>query len=245
MLSTVIKSELKNISRDKMYIFFFLFPIIMGLIGYFLIPYIEDSVAVGNPMPQIVAMFLILMTGYIFGAITGFTLLDDRDDNVLMSLKITPVSVKAYVVIKLIISYIFGVIATVLLVLTTNFLPGITFWSILLISLVGGLQAPGVALIVNSLANNKVSGFVVMKMSGLLLMVPVLAFFVQSWKEVFLVFAPGFWPARMIQIEMIEAGLIPQLEMNLTFVWYFIVGIAYNMLFLTLLLKVYAKKANI
>lgn len=228
-----------------MYIFFIFFPVIMGLIGYFLIPYIEDNVAPGNPAPQIVSMFLILITGYIFGAITGFTLLDDKDDNVLMSLKITPISVKAYVILKLIISYIFGFFAMLILVLVTDFLPGASFWSLLLISLVGALQGPAVALIVNSFAKNKVEGFVIMKLSGLLLIVPVLTFFIFNWKEVFLIIVPGFWPGRMIQMEMMELGMVPQVDVNFTFIIYFFIGVLYNLLFLSLLMKLYSKKTNL
>jgi fluoroquinolone transport system permease protein len=240
MFKTVLKAELRNITRDKMYIFFFIFPLILGIIGYFIIPYIEDSVAPGNPTPQIVAMFLILITGYIFGAVTGFTLLDDKDDNVLMSLKITPIDVKAYVALKLVVSYIFGFIATLLLTLVTDFLPNTSVWNILLIASVGALQGPGVALIVNSFARNKVEGFVIMKLSGLLLIVPVLTFFVATWKEVFLIFAPGFWPGRMIQME-----ILPTIDTNFTFIVYFILGVVYNLIFLTLLMKLYSKRANI
>jgi len=240
MFKTVLKSELKGIIRDRMNIFFVLFPIILGVIGYYIIPIIEDSVQPGNPTPQIVAMFMILMTSYIFGAITAFTLLDDRDDYVLMSLKITPISVRLYVVIKLVISYIFGFLATLLLTYATGFLPGTSFGNIILISLVGALQAPALALIVNSFARNKVEGFVIMKTSGLILILPVIAFFIQTWQEVFLIFSPGFWPARMIQME-----LLPTIDVNFTFMVYFFAGMIYNVLFSFLLMKLYTKKANI
>ena len=223
-----------------MNLFFVFFPVILGVIGYFIIPIVQDSVAPGNPTPQIVAMFLILITGYIFGAVTAFTLLDDRDDNVLMSLKITPISVRLYVVLKLIISYIFGIFATVLLIYATGFLPNASFGNIVMISLIGALQGPSVALIVNSFAKNKVEGFVIMKMSGLLLMIPVLVFFIFNWQEVFLIFAPGFWPGRLIQME-----LLPQYDVNFTFTVYFIIGILYNIFVSWLLFKLYAKKANI
>jgi len=223
-----------------MNLFFIFFPVILGGIGYFIIPIIQDSVQAGNPTPQIVAMFLILITGYIFGAVTAFTLLDDRDDNVLMSLKITPISVRLYVALKLIISYIFGIFATVLLIYATGFLPDTSFGNIVLISLIGALQGPSVALIVNSFAKNKVEGFVIMKLSGLLLIVPVLVFFVFNWKEVFLIFAPGFWPGRLIQME-----LLPQYDVNFTFIVYFVIGIIYNIFVSWLLFKLYAKKANI
>ena len=81
MLKTVIKAEIRNISRDRMYVFFFIYPIMLGVIGYFLIPYLRDVVAPGNLLPEIVAMLLILMTGFIFGALTAFTLLDFNSAN--------------------------------------------------------------------------------------------------------------------------------------------------------------------
>ncbi|MFP4478281.1 MAG: hypothetical protein ACLFPM_02465 [Candidatus Izemoplasmatales bacterium] len=240
MFKLILKAEIKNIFRDSMYLFFMIYPIILGVIGYFLIPYIETQVSETSLVPEITSMILILMTGFIFGALTAFTLLDDKDDFVLLSLKVTPISVKAYVMFKLMISFIFGLIATLVVIFTTNFLAGSSLWIILLISILGALQAPGVALIVNSFSTNKVEGFVIMKMSGLILVFPVLAFFIQSWQEVFLVFAPGFWSARLIQIE-----LIPTIDVNFTFMVYFILGVIYNLIFVTLFMKIYSKKSNL
>lgn len=240
MIGTVIKAELRNMVRDRMYLVFALYPILLGALGYYLVGYIEERVAPDNLTPEILAMFLILMTGYIYGALIAFTLLDDKDDLVLMSLKITPISVKSYVIVKLVVAFIFGFIATLVITLATGFLPDASFWSIILISIAGALQAPGVALIVNSFSRNKVEGFVVMKMSGLILMLPVIAFFVMDWQEVFLVFAPGFWPARMIQIE-----LLPEFKTNFNYSVYFILGVIYNMLFLTMFMKIYAKRSNL
>ena len=79
-----------------------------------------------------------------------------------------------------------------------------------------------------------------MKASGMLLMIPVLVFFVQTWKEVFLVFVPGFWPARLIQME-----LMPQIDVNFTFIVYFIIGVVYNIAFAALLMKFYSKRSNL
>lgn len=223
-----------------MYLFFIIYPIILGVVGFYLIPYLDSQVSETSLVPEIVSMIFILMTGFIFGALTAFTLLDDKDDNVLMSLKVTPISVKAYVLVKLSISFIFGFIATLVIILTTNFLPGASIFTILLISILGALQAPGVALIVNSFSTNKVEGFVIMKMSALILAFPVIAFFVQSWQEVFLVFAPGFWPARLIQME-----LLPQINVNFTFTIYFIIGVIYNMIFVYIFMKLYSRKSNL
>lgn len=237
MIVTVIKAELRNMLRDKMYIFFALYPVILAFAGHYLVEYINDT-APGSPWANILAMMFIIMTGYVFGALTAFTLLDDNDDNVLMSLKITPISVTYYVIIKLLVSFIFGFVATLGIIYGTGFLSESNFLIILLISLVGAIQAPGVALIVNSLADNKVEGFVIMKLTGLILILPVLAFFVTGWIQNLLGIAPGYWAARIIELE-----LVPSEEGSAIIT--FILGVIYNMFFLFLLMKVYVKKRDI
>ena len=240
MIKTVIKAELRNIARDKMYMFFAIYPIILGFIGYLLVPYVDTHTSETSLVSEIIVMFLILMTSYVFGALMGFTLLDDKDDKVLLSLKITPISVRHYIIIKVVLSFIFGVIATIIFILFTNFLPNAALWEIILITIIASLQAPGVTLIVNSLANNKVEGFVVMKISGMILILPIVAFYVTNWQEIFLAVGPGFWSARMIQME-----LLPGLDYNFTFLVYFIIGVLYNLGASYLLMKLYFKRTNI
>ena len=100
------------------------------------------------------------------------------------------------------------------------------------------MQGPGVALIVNSFAENKVEGFVIMKLSGLILILPVLAFFISGFVQNLLGFAPGYWAARIIELE-----LVPSEEGSAIIT--FFVGVLYNLGLTWLLLKLYAKKANL
>jgi len=240
MFKTMLKLEFKNIFRDPLYLFFVFFSVFIGLLGYFAIPYLQERVSTTSLLPEIIATILILLTGYIFGAITAFTLLDDLDDNVLLSLKITPVSAKVYVSIKLIISYIFAFIATFFIIIATDFLPTASLLTIIIVAILGAFQAPSIALIITSFSDNKVEGFVTMKLSGILLAFPVLAFFIQPWQELFISLAPGFWPARIIQMV-----LIPQMSVNFNIATYFVIGGIYNLFFICLLLKIYFKRTNI
>lgn len=243
MFLHVLKNEVKSIVRDPMYAFFAAYPFIFGAAGYFLVNYLEEQSQ--NPTwPNMVAMFIVLMTSYVFGAVTGFTLLDDKDDKVLMSLKITPISTKMYVFVKLLLGYIFGFIATLIIVFATGFLSDTSVWMILIISMIASLQSPFLALVVNSFAQNKVEGFVIMKATGMTLILPAVAFWLTDWKEFFLVIAPGFWPARMIQMELMPTDIF-QIEYNLPILAYFFMGLAYNFLIAFLLFRVYTKKSNI
>ena len=90
MFTKVIKHELRNITRDRMYAFFVFYEILLIALSLWLIPYLQDTS--GDLAVQITFVVLILMSGIVFGAITGFTLLDDQDDGVLFSLKVTPIN---------------------------------------------------------------------------------------------------------------------------------------------------------
>lgn len=238
MLKRLFKHELRSITRDKMYIFFAFFPLILAGIAYFLIPYLEEqSSALAS---DIVVLIFILMNGFIFGAITGFTLLDDQDDNVLLTLKITPISVKYYVLLKLLISYIFGIFATFLLLLVSGFLVDTDILDVIYILILTPLQGPIYALLINAFANNKVEGFVMMKLSGLILMTPIASLFLIDWTELFLGIFPGFWTARIISMQ-----LIPQDYLLNSSSLYFMIGLIVHLFIGSLFFKLYTKKHNL
>lgn len=238
MFKRILKHELKNILRDKMYFFFAFFSFIMILVAIFLIPYLRDMES--DLAANIVITFLILMNSFLYGAITGFTLLDDQDDFVLLSLKITPIKVRSYIFMKLAISYIFGLITTLLLILLTGFLQSSSLIDVLFIILLAPMQGPILAIIVNAFATNKVEGFVVMKMSGIILLAPIAALFISNWTELLLGLIPGFWPVRIISMQLLPTTFF----INSTWL-YFILGVFVNFIFGYLLFKLYAKRVNI
>lgn len=236
MFKRVLMHELKNIFRDKMYAFFMIYPIIIGIVAYFLIPYLRTEV--GDLVANIVALMFVIMTSFMFGAITGFTLLDDQDDQVLYSLRITPIKVSDYIWIKLMMSYIFGVISTFLLVFITKLFES-SVMNMVGISLLASLQAPMLALFINAFASNKVEGFVFMKSTGIIVMIPMAALFLTNWTEVFLGIVPGFWVARIVSISMIPGDYF------LNEILYYILGFVVNFGFIGLLFWKYRKRVQI
>ncbi len=237
VFKTILKAELRNIFRDRMYLFFAVYPIIFGIIGYYLTKWIKSTYP-NSIWDSITAMMLIIMTGFIFGALIAFTLLDDKDDLVLMSLKVAPISVSYYVYIKMFVGMVFGFVATFLLIVSTNFLPNSSIWIWLAVSFLGSLQVPSVTLIVNSFSDNKVEGFVIMKLSGIILTFPLIGFFIDKSTQYLLGVAPGYWAGRLVEMTLLstegESALLV-----------FSVGVLYNIFLTWLLFKLYAKKSNI
>lgn len=235
MFIRVLRHEIKNIFRDKMYFFLMVYPFVFGIIGYFLVPYLNEN---SHPLAgQITALVIILMTGFVFGAITGFTLLDDQDDHVIEALKVTPISVKSYVASKLVLSYLFALISCVILILFTGFLEESPWNHMLMIIVLLPLQTPIYALLINMFSRNKVEGFVMMKFTGMILLVPIASIFLTDWKELFLGLLPSFWATRLIAIEIISKSYFFDLPLT-----YFLFGLLMNLLVLALFFTIYQKR---
>ncbi|MFP4178366.1 MAG: hypothetical protein ACLFTZ_06375, partial [Acholeplasmataceae bacterium] len=188
----------------------------------------------------ITALVIIMMTGFVFGAITGFTLLDDQDDHVIDALKVTPIPVKSYIASKLVLSYLLALLSLVVLILLTGFLKGSPWDRVLMITVLLPLQTPIYALMINAFADNKVEGFVVMKFTGLLLLVPIASIFLTDWQELFLSFLPSFWAIRLIAIETVDASYF--FASSLT---YFLLGLGANVVLLALFFRIYRKRIEI
>lgn len=238
MFKRVLVHELKTMTRDKMYMFLLLYPLIMALVAYFLVPYLRDLDS--QLAADIVTLVFILMNSFMFGAITGFTLLDDQDDQVILSLRITPINVKYYVFIKLAVSYFLGILSTLLLVLVTGFLSNATILDFIYIILLASMQGPIFALLINSFATNKVEGFVIMKLSGIILLVPIAALFLTNWTELFLGVLPGFWPSRLVSMQLIPGDYLLGSS-----TLYFLIGLIVNLSLGVLFFKLYSKRVKI
>jgi fluoroquinolone transport system permease protein len=238
MFATMLKSEVKNVLRERMTMVMLVYPLFLGGIGYFLI---QREIVSGDGI-GLTAMLLTVLAGFLFGAMAGFSLLDDRDDQVLESIQISPVPVQWYIWFKIIFAYILGIFAGFFMIWVTGAVD-LGVGDILLLAALSALQVPITAFLINAFAMNKVEGFVTMKGSGFLVIFPVAAFFFLDAKEWLFAFAPAHWVAKAVQHSllqpMISAGLV---EMNLGFYGYIGIGFLYNLLLVAGAFLLFKKK---
>jgi fluoroquinolone transport system permease protein len=238
MLLTLARFELKNLIREKMTAFMLLYPLVLGGIGKYLI----DNGIVEDQALGVTAMLIALLAGFMYGAMSGFSLLDDRDDQVFASIQISPVSLNLYIWFKVVFAYLLATLSSFFIIWFTGAIP-LSTGDMLLIAALSALQTPITAFLVNAFAYNKVEGFVTMKATGFLLLFPVGAFFFLDGKEWLFAIAPGHWAAKAIQHALlqplIEAGFI---TMNLNFYQYAMIGIVYNLLLVAAAFMVFKKK---
>ena len=238
MFAMMIKSEIKNVLREKMTIVMLIWPLFFGGLGYMLI---QRGIVHGDGI-ALTAILMTVIAGFLFGAMSGFSLLDDRDDQVLESIQISPVPVQWYIWFKICFAYILAIFAGVFMIWATEAIDlGVA--DILLVTSLSALQVPIIAFIINAYAKNKVEGFVTMKGTGFLIIFPAAAFFFLDAKEWLFSFAPAHWVAKAVQYSMLEpmidAGLV---EMNLGFYQYLGIGFAWNLLLVAGAYKLFKRK---
>lgn len=222
MYISYIVNELKKWTRDPMMLFMMFYPIVFGAIGRYLLPWlVENSGFNLEYFTDLILVFLTLFMPLIFGALVGFSILDDRDDNILTSIKVTPLSLNQFLSFKLVLVFLLSFFGTTFILWFSN-VGSISVGNMFAISFLSSLAAPMTGLFINSFAQNKIEGFAVMKGAGMIIIFPVISLFFVDKRELLFSFAPGFWPAKAISSLVRGNGA---LLMNYS--QYYLIGLAY------------------
>lgn len=154
------------------------------------------GVALPSLYPSIASAALLLITPMLYGLVIGFLLLDQRDDQTLSALQITPLPVGHYLAYRLVAPTVLSYGMTVAAVLLAG-LPNLHLLGLLLAGMVAALHTPLLALGLACFAANKVQGLALMKAGSVLLLAPLIGLLLKSnWRYLFGIL-PTYWPATL------------------------------------------------
>ncbi len=149
------------------------------------------------PYYPLIMSTLVVLAPSIVGIVVGFMLLDERDERTLTALAVTPLPPETYIAYRLVVPMAVGFIATLIAFPLAGLMP-IAFTDLIAVTAVSTLTAPVSALVIGSLASNKVAGFAVQKTLSNIQSLPIIAWFVDPpWHWLFAVL-PTFWPFKMV-----------------------------------------------
>ncbi|MGP4081714.1 hypothetical protein ACTWQL_17550 [Pseudalkalibacillus sp. R45] len=195
-----VNYDLKNIKRDLVLLMSLFAPLILATLLKFGFPPLERlvvtsfQVSLASYFPLMVVTCL-LVTPFTVGMLSGFLILDERDEQILSYLSITPVSKSHFILYRLLFPVVICILAAGLL-LYVNAWEVISLWE-LAVLLVLSLEAPIVALMMAVFADNKVEGLALGKVISISVAAPIVGFFIDSeWKWIGFVFPP-FWIAEV------------------------------------------------
>lgn len=257
---TLLKYEAKTILRDAMNLYMCLFPLIILILSVFVFPMIFESMDPAQGDALQVTMLILLIVILIFGnfflaAMATFLLLDNKDENTLNTVAVTPVGTSGYIKFKMTYIYVMTVISTIVILLGTKILAGdqyaiggislfdrIGVLHIISFAVVAGIFAPALALFQAAFARNKIEGFAYIKGTGMLAMIPALLILetFQGGLQYLLGIFPNFWAVKGLMLELLPVSN----NANLNYPSYLIIGAVYNILILILAYRHFLKKVQ-
>ena len=238
MIFKLIYFEIKNIIRDRLMIFILLYPLIIAFVGRYLLT-LDDFHEMGV---EIITVVAVVISGMLFGAIAGFSILDDRDDHIFVSIAISPLSLKLYIWIKIVFIYFMSLVSSAIIYLLIG-ITALSWLQVIVLAIISGLQVPLHALIINAFSTNKVEGFVMMKATGFLIIFPIIGYFFVDVKQWLFAFAPAFWVTKATQSVLmqpqIDAGLV---DLGLNFWGFAGIGFVYFIILIVLAILKFNRK---
>jgi len=237
MLRSLGPIDVRNVRRDSMTSWMIFIPIIMALFVRWGVPPFtawlieQHNFNFVEYYPVLLAYFFIGMCPMVFGVVIGFLLVDEKDDRTLTALQVTPLPLNSYIIYRVTIPIILTFGLMFALFPLANLTP-FNLRTILFSAIAAAPMAPMLALMIASIAQNKVQGFALMKLIGIVLLAPVLAYFAPAgWELAFGIF-PTYWPMKVYWL--LYAG-----EAN---IWLpLLIAVAYQSLVTALLAKRFYK----
>jgi len=193
--------DVRSISRDPLLAWIIAVPLLLGALVRWLLPQVDAFLLAEFeldlvPYHHLVASYIfVLMAPMTVGMVIGFLLLDERDDETLTALLVTPLSVESYFVYRITAPLVVCT-ATTALGMALAGLVTVGWGPLFLVLGLAALGAPVMSLFLASFAENKVQGFALVKGLGAVLLAPVLAWWIAPPWQLLAGIVPSYWPLR-------------------------------------------------
>ena len=215
--------DIRSIGRDNGISWMIFLPVLSALVIRWGVPPLTASLIetysfdLAPYYPAILAYFFVIMAPITFAVLVGFLLLDEKDDNTLTALQVTPLSLNSYLVYRVAVPVLLTVVM-MFVIFPLAAIDSMPWDSILITAIAAAPMSPMFALYLASIAQNKVQGFALMKLSGFVLFVPIFAYFVTPGWELIFGVIPTYWPMKVYWLLTAgESGVWPYVLVSLIY----------------------------
>lgn len=217
-----IKADFKQIVRDPILVFFLIIPmfiiIVFKLFIFFLVPNIRVWTGFDlAPWYGYVLAVIFCMCPEILGAVTGFLMIDNRDENIYSLMAVTPLGYSGYMFNRLIIPFFISIAYTFLGYGIMN-IYFVDTLKLLYIALLTGLEGITVSLMFFMLADDKVQGLTWAKGLSVITLFAFADLLNLDWVSAISGLIPFYWPSRLIRYPATMTSVILSLAVHLLWI---------------------------
>jgi hypothetical protein len=206
-------NDFKNIIRDKFLVYAsIILPVMVIIVSQVIVQWVAPSLKDTLPIAgnyQIIFMLCTTMLPLVYGFIAAFLILDERDEQLLTVLRVMPISRNTYLIYRMFFLSFFSFIVLLIYPPLSGLLiefPHFSYLDYIPIALLLTLLTPFSALMVSSLATNKVQAFAIFKISGTIFLIPLFMFLLTDNLRYIFSPIPNFW-ALMTLKEVLFNGI--------------------------------------
>ncbi len=205
LIRTLGPLDARSVLRDPLLRWVIILPLAFALALRGAIPslltqitaWLPFTLDIGPHYTPLMSYALLLIAPMLAGVVIGFLLLDLRDDGVLAALQVGPPRLGGYLRYRLALPTLVGLLLTPALFLIAGLSVGGPM-ELALAALGAAPVASLYALLLGAIAQNKVQGIALMKLSGLLFILPALSRYVPDIWQLPLALVPTYWPAHLL-----------------------------------------------
>lgn len=179
-------------------------PLLLALFVRFLMPFAADEVLERFTLDlrehyTFIMSFIIQLSPFMLGVMAGLMILDEKDENILAQIAVTPLSASGYIAYRLLSPMIISLFLTLFVVWFADLVT--LEWRLLPVVLLVCMHTPIVALFLGGIAQNKVEGLALTKGAGVVLFASLASYFIPSnWAHL-----AGFFPTYWISEAFVAA----------------------------------------
>lgn len=185
-------ADFKLIFRDASLRVFLFLPLILFSLIIWVLPSLVDQYDFLIPYISVVLMVAAIENTQTFCIISSMVLIDEKESDVAKVYGIVPLSKMQYLISRFSIPYLFTVVLNVLLLEIQSFYK-IPFGTSIILSLLMALIVPLYVLGINAIVKNRMQGMVYIKAFNMIVLAPVIAFFVPENVKFAFSILPTFW----------------------------------------------------
>jgi fluoroquinolone transport system permease protein len=197
------RNDARLILRDKMLLTLLAFVVVLGIVGRWVLPAIDASLAERGIMPgedvhirfsdtfPALVTFIALWQGALMpGTVFGFLLLDEKEDDTLTAMRVSPVPIERYLQYRVALPAVLAFLFCLGLVPVIGHAT-VPLWQLLPVAAVAAITAPLTTLLLAAFAQDKVQGLAFTKFAGVGGLTILVGWFVaEPWQWLLGVFPP-------------------------------------------------------
>ncbi len=203
----VILTDLRKVLAEPFFWLILLAPLLLAWGLHYLLPSLAErfqNFDLTDYYPIIVAL-LILTPPLYYGVVLGLLLLEEKDENVLLAVAVTPITLRNYLFARV---AVYTLVSLPLIFVVHELIGVIEIdrTQLALIAIVTSLNTPLLVMLLAAFCKNQLEGFVIGKGMSPLLLLPLAMFFVPDYWHVLCGILPTYWLIIAYFTAVSEAG---------------------------------------